>query len=359
MEYLDETLVAQLPKLTPYILDWYDRSARVLPWRSTPTPYRVWISEIMLQQTRVEAVIGYFERFLAALPDVPSLAAASEETLMKLWEGLGYYSRARNLQKAAKIIMQDYDGQLPADFDALCALPGIGEYTAGAISSIAFGLAKPAVDGNVLRVLARILASGADITSPKVKKEFTAAVQGMIARDRPGDFTQSLMELGATVCLPNGAPLCLGCPVAHECRAFRQGRAIDLPVKPEKKARKLEQRTVLVIRCQEKLFVQQRPNTGLLAGLWEYVNLPGHYTLPQLTADLVKRGLTGNFIHLKPSKHIFTHIEWQMQGWLLNLDGDPPSPGETGRWVTKKELLEQYTLPTAFKAYTNVIKNDL
>ena len=202
-----------MENIAPALLDWFYTNRRILPFREDPTPYHVWLSEIMLQQTRVSAALPYYERFLAALPDIPALAGCEEEKLHKLWEGLGYYSRVRNLQKAAKIVCAQYGGQLPADYNALLALPGIGEYTAGAIASISFGLPVPAVDGNVLRVFARLYNDPRLVTDPQVKREFTARVMEHQPPAKAGDYNQALMELGALVCLPNGAPLCEQCPL--------------------------------------------------------------------------------------------------------------------------------------------------
>ena len=230
----------ELPPIAPALLDWFHRCRRVLPFREDPTPYHVWVSEIMLQQTRVAAALPYYQRFIQQLPDIPALAACPEEKLHKLWEGLGYYSRVRNLHRAAQLVCQQYGGQLPADYDALLALPGIGEYTAGAIASIGFGLAVPAVDGNVLRVFARLYNDPRPVTSPAVKREITARVQAHQPADAPGDYNQALMELGALVCLPGGAPLCGSCPLAGLCRANAAHTAAALPCKVPAKARRVQ-----------------------------------------------------------------------------------------------------------------------
>ena len=218
-----------MENISPALLDWFYKNHRILPFRTDPSPYHVWLSEIMLQQTRVSAALPYYERFLAALPDIPALAACEEEKLHKLWEGLGYYSRVRNLQKAARIVCEQYGGQLPADYDALRALPGIGDYTAGAVASISFGIPVPAVDGNVLRVFSRLYNDPAAVTEPAVKKAFTARVMEHQPPDAPGDYNQALMELGALVCVPNGAPLCEKCPLARLCAARAAGTALELP----------------------------------------------------------------------------------------------------------------------------------
>ena len=262
-----------LEQIVKPLLSWYDGHARVLPWREDKSPYRVWVSEIMLQQTRVEAVKPFFERFLKALPNVRSLAECSEDELLKLWEGLGYYNRVRNMQKAARVIMEEHDGEFPADYAKLLALPGIGRYTAGAIGSIAFGLQKPAVDGNVLRVLSRVKASYEDVLKQSVKTALEQEVQKIIPKDRAGDFNQALIEIGAVVCVPNGRAKCEECPLAFCCRAKEKGIVEELPKKKAKKERRVEERTVLVLREGDRVAVRKRPSKGLLAGLYELPNL--------------------------------------------------------------------------------------
>ena len=258
-----------MENIAPALLDWFYKNHRILPFREDPTPYHVWLSEVMLQQTRVSAALPYYERFLAALPDIPALAACDEEKLHKLWEGLGYYSRVRNLQKAAKIVCEQYGGQLPADYAALRALPGIGDYTAGAIASISFGIPVPAVDGNVLRVFSRLYNDPGVITDPKVKKAFTARVMEHQPPEKAGDYNQALMELGALVCVPNGAPLCDVCPLAGLCQARAAGTTAVLPQKAKPKPRKVLPVTVALVESPAGFLVQQRPAKGLLAGLWQ------------------------------------------------------------------------------------------
>ncbi len=337
-------------EIVPYLLHWYDRNARILAWRENPKPYYVWVSEIMLQQTRVEAVKGYFDRFIAALPTVKDLAEAEEEQLLKLWEGLGYYNRVRNMQKAAKIVIEEYGGELPADYEALKGLPGIGSYTAGAIASIAYGIAEPSVDGNLLRVLKRIAASYDDITKEKVKKELEEDLRRIMPKDRPGDFNQSLMELGATVCLPNGKPLCEQCPVMHLCKAFHTGCEMELPVKPKKKERRMEEKTVFVIKkktggCYE-IALHKRPSVGLLSGLWELPNVEGHLTNEEIRCMFPK----GTINLLPEGKHIFSHVEWRMwcyEIWLEEELGIRGLEQET-EFFTKEEIEEKISLPSAF-----------
>ena len=306
----------------------------------------------MLQQTRVSAALPYYERFLAALPDIPALAACEEEKLHKLWEGLGYYSRVRNLQKAAKIVCAQYGGQLPADYDALRELPGIGDYTAGAIASISFGLPVPAVDGNVLRVFARLYDDARLITDPAVKKAFTARVMEHQPPEQAGDYNQALMELGALVCVPNGAPLCAACPLHDLCKARAAGTAPTLPRKAAPKARKVEPVTVALVESGGNFLIRQRPQKGLLAGLWEPLLWEGEALTPgELHEKLTAMGLVCEADAIAPlpaAKHIFSHIEWRMTQYAVPA---PPQPAPEGTvWASREQLRTEYTLPGAFKA---------
>lgn len=343
--------LGNLTAIAAPLLDWYVKSARSMPWRDDPKPYHVWLSEIMLQQTRVEAVRGYYTRFLTALPTIEALAQAPEDLLLKLWEGLGYYNRVRNLHKAAVVVVTEFGGNLPASYAALLSLPGIGEYTAGAIASIAFGIPVPAVDGNVLRVLSRILGSYGDISSPQVKAAHRRLLSGIIPAHRPGDFNQALMELGATVCLPNAAPRCLECPVAPQCAAREGGYSLELPVKAAKRARRVEQRTIILISAAGKLLLFRRGRGGLLAGMFEPLNLEGHLLAGEV--EKVVSGLGGHPSRIRPmgvAKHLFTHVEWQMQGFWA--DTPPFSPPGDGQWADTHDLAATYALPSAFRAYT-------
>ena len=333
----------------PKIADWYALSRRVLPWREDPAPYRIWISEIMLQQTRVEAVIPYYERFLRELPDVAALAAVEEDRLLKLWEGLGYYSRARNLKKAAETVMRDYGGTLPRTAAELRKLPGIGDYTAGAIASIACGEPEPAVDGNVLRVLSRLLENEGDVLSPAVKKSMTALLrQHYPAGEAAALTTEGLMELGETICIPNGAPKCELCPLGKLCRAFQSGSAERFPVKAPPKARRQEARTVLLLRCGGRYAIRQRPKKGLLAGLWEFPNEPGSLSREQLFARFPQ---ALSLADCGRAAHIFTHVEWHMQGYLVELPEELPEY----IWETPSLIRERYSFPTALRAYLKQI----
>lgn len=351
MEQKDKDL---LLAITQPLLNWYQTNARILPWREDPTPYRVWVSEIMLQQTRVEAVKPYFERFLHTLPNIASLAAAPEKQILKLWEGLGYYNRVRNLQKAAQIVVKQYGGNLPAGYETLLTLPGIGSYTAGAIASIAFHIPAPAVDGNVLRVVMRLLASNEDITKPQVKKFVEQALEEIMPQNHAGDFNQSLMELGATVCLPNGVAKCELCPLNEICRAHQQNIVMEIPVKTAKRPRKIEDRTVFVILCGNKAALHKRQKKGLLAGLWELPNTEGALNRTQALKLLETWDIEVDDIEpLPPAKHIFTHIEWHLNGWAVKTNKMPRTNGLI--WADKSAFAETYTLPSAFLAYTKKI----
>ena len=344
-----------LSELTAPLLLWYDAHARTLPWRETVTPYRTWVSEIMLQQTRVSAVIPYFERFMAELPTVASLANIPEERLFKLWEGLGYYSRARNLQKAARVLMEKYGGELPRVAAELVKLPGIGAYTAAAIASINFGEPIAAVDGNLLRVAARVSGCGDDVMDAKVRKEFGRRLDAVIDRKRPGAYNQAMMDLGATVCLPNGAPLCETCPARRFCAAYRQGLTEILPVRGAKKARRAEERTVFVLKKGDTIAVRTRSDTGLLASLTELPNVLGSLDEAGAAITLARWGLAAKRIEpIGTAKHVFTHIEWQMRGFFAEVEGE----NDGFRWVTREEL-DTLAIPTAFKKFTAAAKERL
>lgn len=387
-----------------YLLHWYDYNARILRWRLEPKAYYIWISEIMLQQTRVEAVKAYFDRFVEALPDIKALAECEEEKLLKLWEGLGYYNRVRNLQKAAQIIMEDYNGELPADYNELLKLPGIGSYTAGAIASNVYRIPVPSVDGNVLRVAKRIAGSFDDITKAAVKKQLENDLREIMPKDRPGDFNQSLMELGAVVCLPNGMPLCEQCPVVHLCKAYKDGIQMKIPVKAPKKSRKIEEKSILlfsiaknnekvegsneieIIKNRKKRFIsyyaiQKRNSKGLLAGLWQLPAIDGKRTTLQVEEylnEIIKEKQYNFDIVVEPleeGKHIFSHIEWHMKGYKIEImpknkemkfdditsqidqiiQEAEQSELQDLKWINAKQLKE-YALPSAFDLYRGYLK---
>ena len=366
-------------EMVPYLLHWFDYNARILPWREEPKPYYVWISEIMLQQTRVEAVKSYFERFIRELPDIQALAEVPEERLLKLWEGLGYYSRARNLKKAAGIVMQEYAGRLPDTKEELLKLPGIGPYTAGAIASIAYGRVAAAVDGNVLRVMMRLRGSFEDITKESVKRELGKALEKVMPEECPGAFTQAMMELGATVCLPNGKPLCEQCPVMHLCKAFQQGTELQIPVKPEKKARRIEKKTIFVLETPAGLLLHKRQAKGLLAGLWEFPNYSGRLGSEAAEELLGNMGYSVQELSsMGEAKHIFSHIEWHMTGYYAkveevqrlvkdarNLYSAKETEQSTAEFakalkesiaVNRQILAQEYSIPAAFAAYRATTK---
>jgi len=336
-----------LSRLPDALLPWYRLNRRELPWRADREPYHIWLSEIMLQQTRVEAVRGYYTRFLAALPTVEALADCDDGELAKLWEGLGYYSRVRNLKKAAQVIQTRWDGRFPRSYEDVLALPGIGEYTAGAICSIAYGLPTPAVDGNVLRVYSRLMNDPAPIDLPATKRKVTAALAAVYPEEA-GEFTQALMELGATVCGPNRKPDCGGCPCRDFCLGRQSGHPEALPVKLPKKQRRQEDRTVFILSCDGRYALGRRPDRGLLAGLWEFPNVTGHLDTAQALAAVEKMGLRPRQLHREVSrKHIFTHIQWDMRGIYLEV-------AETGggfQWFTEEEINTQAALPTAFRLF--------
>lgn len=337
------------------VIQWYRENHRDLPWRNTRDPYRIWVSEIMLQQTRVEAVKRYYERFLSELPTVKELAEVPEDRLMKLWEGLGYYNRVRNMQKAARQVMEEYQGEFPHTYDTIRSLAGIGNYTAGAVSSFAFGIPKPAVDGNVLRVLSRILASEEDIMKAGVRSWMERAVEEVIPEQNASDFNQGLIELGALVCVPNGDPRCRECPAAGLCLAREKGIQTRLPVKAKAKARRIEKRTVLIFRDARGVAIRKRPSRGLLAGLYELPNVEGHLTGRQ-AADYGKSiGLMPVRVRkLEDAKHIFSHVEWHMIGYEMLVDELEKSCGAEMIFAKKEELETVYSIPSAFESYMNL-----
>ena len=337
----------QLHLLPGVLLPWYQSNKRDLPWRADREPYHVWLSEIMLQQTRVEAVKGYYTRFLHVLPTIEALANCNDELLHKLWEGLGYYSRVRNLKKAAQVIMAEHGGVFPGEYAAVRALPGIGDYTAGAICSICFDLPTPAVDGNVLRLIARITDNHTPIDLPARKKE----VQTQLAEVYPteaGDFTQALMELGATICGPNKKPDCENCPCKSFCLGYRNGTAELLPVKSPQKGRREEKLTVFILRCGDEYALEKRPESGLLAGLWQFPNIPGTLDASQAVAWAAEQGLkTLDIRRISEKKHIFTHIQWNMTGIYLEVS----EKSEKFQWFTGEEINRTAALPTAFRQF--------
>lgn len=361
-----------LTQLVKPLQEWFVNNARVLPWRENPTAYYVWVSEIMLQQTRVEAVKPYFDRFVRELPNVKALAECPDDKLLKLWEGLGYYNRVKNMKIAANQIMMEYGGDFPTEYEELLKLKGVGSYTAGAIASIAYGKAVPAVDGNVLRVISRVTADDSDIMKQSVRKHMEESlfklmnnVQDASTAVKPSVFNQALMELGATVCVPNGAPHCYKCPWAEVCEAKKQNRIEEFPVKAKAKTRRIEERTVLIIKDGEQLALNKRPSTGLLADLYELPNVEGHLMEDEIVSFMKQKGYEP--IRIQPlceAKHIFSHVEWHMKGYAVFIASREMSTHESGcmqessgEWlfVNVEETKQKYAIPSAFSKYAEYL----
>ena len=346
----EQVLIAMFEALIP----WYEAHKRELPWRQDKEPYHVWLSEIMLQQTRVEAVKEYYRRFVTALPTIPDLAEAPEEQILKLWEGLGYYNRVRNLQKAAQTICAEYTGVFPSEYEQIRSLSGIGDYTAGAIASICFDAPTPAVDGNVLRVYSRLLADDANIDLQTTKKRITRKLQETYPQKNPGIATQALMELGATVCVPNGAPRCDVCPVAEICQARKQDTWRNLPVRSEKKKRKIVDKTVFILLTEDTVALHKRSTSGLLAGMWEFPNVDA-----KLDKQAAVTQVTGwqaeplDLLMQTSYTHIFSHVEWHMTAYYIRCR----KTNKKWKWVTKESLDETYALPSAFRPFREQIEN--
>lgn len=295
---------------------WYEENKRDLPWRKTKDPYKIWVSEIMLQQTKVDTVIGYYEKFMERFPTVHDLASAQEQEVLKMWEGLGYYSRARNLHIAAQEVVDDLNGNIPADPVTLGKLKGIGPYTKGAISSIAYGQREPAVDGNVMRVLSRVLNISDNISDQKTRRRFEHLIRELLAFGDPSSFNQGLMELGALICVPK-SPACLDCPVRMYCRGLETGEMVNLPVKQKKKKQRVERYVVLLLQDETgRIAIEQRPSTGLLANMWQF---------PMAEESLLHRRLAGNNVYLHHQaeieinekagdvRHVFSHVIWELE----------------------------------------------
>ena len=334
-------------KLPGALLPWYDENKRELPWRQTKEPYRIWLSEIMLQQTRVEAVKGYYDRFLAELPDITALAHCDDNRLHKLWEGLGYYSRVRNLKKAAQVVMECHGGIFPGEYAQVLALPGIGPYTAGAICSIAFDQPVPAVDGNVLRLVSRLTDDATPIDQPGFKAAVTRQLATVYPK-RAGDFTQALIELGATLCGPNREPRCDECPCKCFCLAHQRGTMSQLPVKQPKKAKKVEKMTVFIFSCDGRFALEKRPDKGLLADLWQFPNVPGKLDITDAVAAAREMGLqVRDLLRQVERHHIFTHIRWEMRGIYLEVK----APAGNFDWMMAEEVEQNAALPTAFRQF--------
>ena len=343
------------------LIHWYLQNKRDLPWRNTTNPYSIWLSEIMLQQTRVEAVKPYYERFIAQLPNPKALAECEEDTLLKLWEGLGYYNRVRNMQKAAQVMVSSYDGKMPVHYEEIIALPGIGPYTAGAISSIAFSIPKAAVDGNVLRIISRIAEDDFDLLSDKTKKRVQQYLETYIPDKKAGDFNQALMELGATVCVADGKPLCERCPWQQMCFANLHQTFEQYPKKKKQKARRMEEKTVLLIADGNRIAITKRPSKGLLAGMYEFPNIKGYPEREEVLEYVRQLSLDPIYIEKLPdARHIFSHIEWLMKGYYIKV-GDMSDMKLAGDviLIENTQIQKKYPLPAAFETYAQYVNIDL
>ena len=344
---------AEIEDFQHLILTWYKGNRREMPWREDPSPYRIWISEIMLQQTRVDTVIPYFNSFMERYPTVESLASSDEDELMKYWEGLGYYSRIRNIRETAVNIVSNYGGQIPKTYDELLKLKGIGEYTAGAIASEAFGQKVPAVDGNVFRVFARLTAKEDDLRDLKFQKQLKEAVKSVLPQDETGDFNQGLIELGALICIPKGSPKCGLCPVKELCLSNKLNLQDRIPVKSKAKQRTVQEKTVFILQYGDKFAVRKRDDQNLLAGLFEIPNVEGFYTPDEAKTVIEEMGFVVSDLHvLKDRKVVFTHIEWILQGYYVHVKNDH----EQYIFETKENLVQKYTLATAFREYLNLME---
>lgn len=338
---------------TELLLHWYDQNARVLPWRGIHNAYHTWVSETMLQQTRVETVLAYYPRFIERFPTVEALAAAPEDEVLKLWEGLGYYRRARNLHKGAQQVVAEFGGVIPSNVKELMKISGIGEYTAGAIASIAYDQAVPAVDGNVIRVVSRVVGIRENVGVPSVKRRIAQEAAALVPKKRPGDFNQAMMDLGATVCVP-GTPSCDRCPVAEKCDACREGDAEDIPELPRKNPPRVIDYDLCLIFNDERVLMRQRTET-MLQGLWIYPLIEEHHAIRQLPV-LVKRRIGLPVTDVQPAgeaRHIFTHQVWQMKLYTMQTTAEAP---EGWRFVTLEEM-QQLTIPTAVKKAKDVVVN--
>lgn len=346
----------QLKETVEPIVSWYRENKRQLAWREDVSAYRVWVSEIMLQQTRVEAVKPFYDRFLKELPTVKDLAEAKEDKLLKLWEGLGYYNRVRNMQKAAIQVMENFGGEFPRTYEEILSLTGIGNYTAGAICSFAYGIPKPAVDGNVLRVISRIIASEEDIMKPAVRMKIEYMLDGVIPKDSASDFNQGLIELGALICTPKGMAKCEDCPVQKFCQARKENKVEELPIKAKAKERRIEKRTVFVFQDGENIAIRKRKSKGLLAGLYEFPNEEGQFTEDEVIAYSKEKGLYPIQIKkLGEAKHVFSHVEWHMTGYAVRVDELEKSCEKDMLFIHPEEIQKEYPMPSAFEYYTNQV----
>ena len=339
------------------LLGWYRKNKRSFPWRDTGDPFDVWVSEIMLQQTRTEAVIGYFERFKKQIKDIEALSMIEEGQLLRLWEGLGYYSRARSLRKCALTLTERYGGKIPEDYEALLKLPGIGPYTAGAIMSIGFGRPYAAVDGNVLRVLSRYFALWEDIRLDSVRKSLEGCITDFYEREKiqdPSyikDLSQAFMDLGAMICIPNGQTRCEDCPLHKNCAAFCGSLTDQIPYRSKPKARKIVRRTLFIIRNGDTFLLRKRPDKGLLAGLYEFKGIDERLDRKQVNELLNREGYDPLRVKKLPeAKHVFSHVEWHMDAYEIQI-GNWDVPLKEDEVLVDKQELQKLAIPSAFKTY--------
>ena len=344
----------RLSAIIPPLCIWYEANQKPLPWREDNSPYHIWLSEIMLQQTRIEAVIPYYQRFTRELPTIEALASVDDDRLMKLWQGLGYYSRARNLKKAAIQLISEYHGKLPDSADALRKLPGIGDYTAGAIASIAFQKPEPAVDGNVLRVIMRLCACSDDIMLPQTKRDVISALRSVYPSGRNASLlTEGLMELGETVCIPNGEPHCDACPLREMCLGYESGNPSAYPIRNVKRGRRIEERTVLVFTYQDRYALAKRSAKGLLASMWEFPNVIGRLSENEVKTLLGDWQIPhADIMPCGDAKHIFSHVEWHLTGYRIICT----AAHHDYVYATAREIMDKYAIPTAFRAFMTQIK---
>ncbi|HSR03749.1 MAG TPA: A/G-specific adenine glycosylase [Proteiniclasticum sp.] len=330
------------------ILSWYHKNRRTMPWREDPVPYHIWLSEIMLQQTRVDTAMPYFHRFIEKYPDIQALAQSDEEELLKYWEGLGYYNRVRNLRITAISLVENHEGKLPKTYQELLKLKGIGEYTAGAIASEAFGEKVSAVDGNVFRVMARLLGVREDIKEKVVMDLLKDTVKNVLPEEETGNFNQGLIEVGALICIPNGSPKCGLCPVKDYCMAYEKELQDEIPRKKKPKEKKVEERTVLLLEYNGRYAIRRRPEGKLLGGLYEFPHEEGFYEKNEVEALLKEMNLQPVSIgSLKDKKFLFTHIEWRLKAYHIKVE----KPNEELLFETRESIKEKYTLATAFRDY--------
>ncbi|MCI8347485.1 MAG: A/G-specific adenine glycosylase [Bacilli bacterium] len=331
------------------ILDWYQKNKRDLPWRRGCNPYHVWISEVMLQQTRIETVIDYYHRFLQKLPSIESLATVPEEDLFKLWEGLGYYTRAKNLKKSAQIIINQYHGEFPHEYHELITLPGIGDYTASAISSICFQKKKATIDGNVLRVYTRFYNNDLNISLLKTRKEIGKKIEEIIPNES-GDFNQALMEIGEVLCIPNGIPHCNRCPLHSRCLAGKYSNYALFPKRQLKREKKTLEYTIFIFNFENTYAISKRNNEGILHQLWQFPNVEGTLTKTQVEAYLNSKRISYSKIkEFITYTHVFTHQKWKMISYYIEL-GKPIGNNQM-LFLSIDKIIKDYAIPTAFQPF--------